>query len=96
MNWTYQTAFIQWIPLPEHQHSMFSIYRTEAAIELHIGCRSREDARFICAQNSYDAAYEFCEWFAQQTGLLIQDYTLDHPIHSHPMNSNYENFPTFS
>jgi hypothetical protein len=73
MSDNHRTELIQWMPLPEAQSAMFSVYRTEFAIELHPGCNDRESARLICTQSSYDNAREFCELLAQQTRLPIQD-----------------------
>ncbi len=63
------------LDVADTQTPIFSVYRTEKAIELHAGCEKAVFARLICTQNSYVNAYEFCERLAQQVGLPIQDYT---------------------
>lgn len=79
MSCNYQTKLMKWQPLADAQNPIFSVYRTETALEIRSGCEEQKNARLICTQNSYEGAHEFCELLAQQTGLLIQDCTLDHP-----------------
>jgi hypothetical protein len=72
-----QTALIEWMPLPEEQELIVSIYRTSSGIELWCGCEQRQDARLICTHRSYTDAYEFAELLALETGLPLYDLTPD-------------------
>jgi hypothetical protein len=63
----------QWFALSEHD-GMFTVYRTENAVELHPGCDTREQARLICTCVSYELAYEFAERLARQACLPLYDH----------------------
>lgn len=73
----HQTALVKWMPFSNAQNPVFSVYRTETAIELHLGCEERGKARLISTHHSYEDAYEFCELLAEQIGLPVCDYTLE-------------------
>lgn len=62
-----------------NQETIFSVYKTEQAIELHRGCQKRENARLIATQKSYEDAYEFCLVLAQGMGLPLRDFSRDFP-----------------
>ncbi len=70
-----QTELVRWMPIPESQNSIFSVYRTEYAIEIHPGCEVRVNARLVCTHYSYEDAWEFSELLGQQAGLPVRDYT---------------------
>ncbi|MGI0484166.1 hypothetical protein ACN4EK_01945 [Pantanalinema rosaneae CENA516] len=75
-----QTALIEWMPLPEDQDRLVSIYRTSHSIEMHPGCEKHPTARLISTHRSYADAYEFAELLAQETGLPIRDLANDQPL----------------
>ncbi len=74
MNDYHQTALVEWTPVTNILEPVYSVYRTDHAIELHLGFEKRENARLICTQISYENAYEFCQILSEETGLPIKDF----------------------
>lgn len=72
-----QTALVAWVPLPNKQTTIFSVYRSDAAIELRTGCERIKNMRLLCTHKDYEEAYEFCELLAEAFPLPIQDFTED-------------------
>lgn len=69
-----EAALVEWSIGAEAQSITFSIYRTETAVELHVGCDRHENARLIASYSSYEFAYEFAELLAAQSNLPLQDF----------------------
>ncbi|XHX79992.1 MAG: hypothetical protein RBJ76_08725 [Stenomitos frigidus ULC029] len=67
-----QTALVEWVPLHNEQTPIFSVYRSDAAIELQSGCGNRENLRLLSTHKDYDEAYEFCELLAEAFQLPIR------------------------
>ena len=74
MSCHHQTALVEWIPLHDMLEPIYSVYLTDNAIELHLGCEIRENSRLVCTQNSYENAYEFCQILSEEMNLSIQDF----------------------
>lgn len=77
LNLPIQTALVEWVPLLNEQETMFSVYRSDIAIELRSGCERMKDVRLISTHKDHDEAYEFCELLAEAFQLPIQDLTGD-------------------
>lgn len=70
---------MEWVPLLNEQETVYSVYRSNVAIELHSGCERRKDLRPISTHTDYDEAYECCELLAEAFQLPIQDLSGDRP-----------------
>lgn len=79
MNLPTQTALVEWVPLLNEKETVFSVYRSDVAIELRSGCESMKNLRLISTYKDYDEAYEFCELLAEAFQFPIQDFTSDRP-----------------
>ncbi|NJP08253.1 MAG: hypothetical protein HC866_01235 [Leptolyngbyaceae cyanobacterium RU_5_1] len=55
--------------------TVFSVYKTECAIELHSGCNPRMDTRLISTHRSYDDACNFAEFLAVEVELPLKNFT---------------------
>jgi len=69
-----ETALVEWQPIQDVDKPLYSVYRTERAIELRIGCANRAEARLICTQACYYDAYDLCEILADEFDLPIKTY----------------------
>jgi hypothetical protein len=68
------TNLVEWFPDGNNPDELFTVYRTEKAIEVHLGVEPRENARLIGTHKAYESAYEFAELLASQTNLPLQNY----------------------
>lgn len=63
--------------LPESESAIFSIYCTQDAIELLVGCQDSETARFVSAHKIYKNAHAFSQVLVEKLGLPFKDYVGD-------------------
>lgn len=52
---------------------LFSVYKTEQAIEIHRGCNDYQGSYLICTTTSYESAYNFAQAVAQRLGKQMVD-----------------------
>ena len=63
--------------LPKLKNAIFSIYCTQNAIELRIGCQDCDQARLISAHKSYENAHAFGQALVHEMGLPFKDLAGD-------------------
>ncbi len=63
--------------LPTPENPIFSIYCTQDAIQLRLGCQDYDMARLISAHKSYENAHAFGQILVGETGLPFKDLTAD-------------------
>ena len=56
------------------ENSLFTVYQTKSAIELHAGCDDYHNYRVICTCISYENAYEAAQLSADLKQLPIVDF----------------------
>jgi hypothetical protein len=55
--------------------NMFTVYRTDAGVELRQGCEDYPNRHAIYSGKSYEAAYHFAQIAARLRGAVMRDYS---------------------
>jgi hypothetical protein len=69
--------FMQRDCLPKPENTIFSIYCTEDAIELRVGCEDYDQARLISAHKCYENAHAFGQSLVTEMDLPFKDLAGD-------------------
>lgn len=63
--------------------NMFTVYRTDAGVELRQGCEDYPNRHAIYSGKSYEAAYHFAQIAAHLRGAVVRDYSCSMATASH-------------